>query len=96
MNYVTNLLQGLVPLFAASIVFILLAAKFRGTFQKFRDGDASTITLALVTVLCASYGVERLVNASRLDQRLTSIEEQISKSSGVRLLDNYNERVMTR
>lgn len=88
---IMHLLQGIIPLLAALTVCILLAAKFSGTIKKFYEGDASTITLTLVTVLCAAYGVERRVSAAQLDKRLSDIEEHISKSPGARLLDNNND-----
>jgi hypothetical protein len=85
------ILQFILPFIAVSIVVIATIANFTGTIKKFRKGDPATLSLVLVTMLMAAYGVERYVNYTQLEQKLSSIESRLSFVVGGRLINNNKE-----
>jgi Flp pilus assembly pilin Flp len=91
MNAVLSMLQWILPLLVALIVIVAMFANFSGTITKFRQGDAATLSLVLISILMVAYGVERYVNSTQLDQRLTNIESKLSTAVGGQFINNSND-----
>jgi hypothetical protein len=87
MNKLIARLQFILPFLVVIVVIIATLANFSGTIKKLREGDAATLSLVLITVLMIAYGVERYVNYTQLDERLSNLETQLSTAVGGRLVN---------
>lgn len=86
-----EMLQYILPLFGAFIGVIVLLFDLREFWTKTKSGDFGPLLVALVSLLCVAYGVERLTYSEITEERLDSIVDLLQKSPKATFNENTTD-----
>jgi hypothetical protein len=87
-----EILQYALPFFGALVGIFVFALERHELWKKIKGGEVGPITLALVSLLCIAYGIERVSYSQQVEERLDNISGLVQKFPNATFIDN-NEQI---
>jgi hypothetical protein len=89
-----EILQYVLPFFGALLGALVFALERSELWIRIRKGEVGPVVLALVSLLCIAYGIERITYSQQVEEKLDDIARLVQKSPSAAFTDN-NDQIWT-